>query len=88
MGVSGMAGDGLRGDRGSEWQGFSPSLRKFLGFAEGNGVKKCAKISELGRGAPKRDAGFLTGKKEHPVKNAQMVSFAVREWVESGSRKY
>jgi hypothetical protein len=41
-----------------------------------------------GPGAQKRDAGFLTGKKEHPVKNAQMVSFVVREWVESGSRKY
>jgi hypothetical protein len=86
--ISGMAGDGLPGGTGGKWQGFSLSLRKFLGFAEGDGVKKCAKISELGRGAPKRDAGLLTGKKEHPVKNAQMVSFGVREWVESGSRKY
>jgi hypothetical protein len=66
-----------------------PSLfTEILGFAEGNGVKKCAKISELGRGAKKRDAGFLTEEKEHPVKNAQRVSFSVREWAESGSRKY
>jgi len=88
MGGSGMAGDGLPGGRGGEWQGFRLSLRKFLGFPEGNGVNKCAKISKLGRGAKRSDAGFLTGEKEHPVKNAQRVSFSVREWVESDSQKY
>ena len=82
-----MAGDDLSGGRGGEWQGFRPSLRKFQGFAEGTRLKNVRKFQNWGVGQ-KKDAGFLTGKKEHPVKNAQRVSFAVQEWAESGSRKY
>jgi hypothetical protein len=88
MGVSGMAGDGLSGGRGGEWQGFRLSLRKFLGSQRETGLINVRKFQNWGGGPKKRDAGFLTGEKEHPVKNAQRVSFSVREWAESGRRKY